>query len=192
MQIRVDAGLELRSVATSDAEPLFARVDTQRAHLVPWLPWVEGTRTSADTRRFIERSIEQETSGSGLAALIVGEGQILGVIGFNTIDAENRSAEMGYWLGKDAEGRGIMTRSAQALLRYGFDTLGLHRVCIRAAVENARSRAIPERLGFVEEGILRDAERHGDRFLDLVCYSRLRHEAEPARAGAAPEERSSP
>ena len=191
MRIRVDGEIELRSVTRSDAEPLFARVDRQRAHLARWLPWVESTRSPDDTRQFIERSLAQETSGTGLAALITRDGEILGVIGFNGIDAANRSAEVGYWLGKDAEGQGIMTRSVAALARYGFDALGLHRICIRAAVDNRRSRAVPERLGFVEEGILREAERHGDRFRDLVCYSRLRHETGPTHPSQTPHARRS-
>src|SRR5207237_767367 len=72
-----------------------------------------------------------------------------------------------------AQGRGTMTLAVARLVDYAFDVWQLHRVEIRAAVDNARSRAIPERLGFVQEGVMRDGERFGERYLDLVVYSML-------------------
>jgi ribosomal-protein-serine acetyltransferase len=66
-----------------------------------------------------------------------------------------------------------MTAAVRALIGHAFGVWGLHRIEIAAAVENARSRAIPERLGFREEGVRRDGERHGERYLDLVVYSLL-------------------
>jgi ribosomal-protein-serine acetyltransferase len=66
-----------------------------------------------------------------------------------------------------------MTRAVKALIDHAFGELGLHRVEIRAAAENRRSRAIPERLGFEQEGILREAERVGERYQDLVVYGLL-------------------
>ena len=66
-----------------------------------------------------------------------------------------------------------MTAAVRAYVDHAFATWKLNRVMIQAAVENARSRAIPERLGFREEGILREVERIGDRMLDDVVYSML-------------------
>jgi ribosomal-protein-serine acetyltransferase len=80
---------------------------------------------------------------------------------------------IGYWLGKTHQGRGTMTRTVGVLLDHAFGTWKLNRVEIRAAPENARSRAIPERLGFRQEGTLREAQRIGDRYLDDVVYAML-------------------
>jgi len=66
-----------------------------------------------------------------------------------------------------------MTEAVRALVEYAFDAWKLNRVEIRAAVGNAKSRAIPERLGFMEEGLLREAERIGVRYEDLVVYAML-------------------
>ena len=66
-----------------------------------------------------------------------------------------------------------MTRSCRALIDHAFSTLGLHRVVIRCAVENHRSRAIPERLGFTLEGIERESQWLYDHFVDLAIYALL-------------------
>lgn len=66
-----------------------------------------------------------------------------------------------------------MTEAARALVDHALFVWRLNRVEIRAAVGNERSRAIPERLGFRNEGTLRRVERVGDRYLDCVVYSVL-------------------
>ena len=69
-----------------------------------------------------------------------------------------------------------MTRAVAALIEHAVSACDLNRIEIRAAVGNARSRAIPQRLGFQEEGTLREAERVGGAYLDIVVYSLLRSE----------------
>ena len=66
-----------------------------------------------------------------------------------------------------------MTRACRALVAHAFDTLRLQRVEIRVATGNRRSRAIPERLGFREEGILRQVEWLYNHYVDHVVYGRL-------------------
>ena len=102
-------------------------------------------------------------------ALLQGE-QIVGVAGFHAIDWARKSTSIGYWLAADRQGSGTMTVAVCALLDHAFDRWELKRVEIRAGVLNARSRAIPERLGFREEGVLRSAERIGTRVIDHVVY----------------------
>jgi ribosomal-protein-serine acetyltransferase len=80
---------------------------------------------------------------------------------------------IGYWLAEDQQGNGVMTRACRALVSYGFDTLQLHRVEIRCATGNERSCAIPKRLGFEHEGILREAEWLYDHYVDLHLFSIL-------------------
>ena len=66
-----------------------------------------------------------------------------------------------------------MTRAVSVLTDHAFDELELNRVEIQVAEDNGRSRAIPERLGFRQEGVLRDYERVGERYLDIAVYARL-------------------
>jgi ribosomal-protein-serine acetyltransferase len=166
-------GAQLRLFEESDAGALFALVDANRGHLEPWLPWVPATRGPEDTLEFIRLTRRQVADNDGLQAAIVRDGAIAGVIGFHRIDWPNRATSIGYWLAAAEQGRGTMTEAVRALVDHAFGAWGLHRVEIAAAVDNARSRAIPERLGFREEGVRREAERHGERYLDVVVYAML-------------------
>jgi ribosomal-protein-serine acetyltransferase len=73
-----------------------------------------------------------------------------------------------------------MSASCRAVIAHGFGALGLHRVSIRCAVENRRSRAIPERLGFTFEGVARGSEWLYDHFVDHAIYGLLRTDPQPA------------
>jgi ribosomal-protein-serine acetyltransferase len=173
-RIPVDEGLELRLVAEGDEEEIFRATEANRAYLREWLPWVDATRSVEDTRAFVARSMDQVRVSDGFQCRILHEGQFAGMVGYLYHDWKNLRTEIGYWLREDLQGRGLMTRSAKALVDFAFINLGLHRVEIRAATDNRRSRAVPERLGFVQEGVLRDAAWLNDRFIDLVVYAKLR------------------
>ena len=167
-------GAHLRLLEESDADELFALTDANRAHLEPWMPWVAFTRSPDDTLQFIRATRRQVGEDDGMQLAIVGaDGAIAGVVGLHRIDWPNRATSIGYWLAADRQGGGLVTEAVRALVEYAFEDRGLHRIEIAAAVGNARSRAVPERLGFREEGVQRAAERHGERYLDLVVYALL-------------------
>ena len=180
MRIDLPGGAELRPFEDSDASELFALTDRNRAHLGPWLPWVPFTTSAADSLDFIRATRRQFEHDEGMQlALVDADGAIAGVAGFHRFDWANRATSIGYWLAADRQGRGLMTAAVRALVAHAFDERGLHRIEIAAAVGNARSRAIPERLGFRAEGVRREAERHGDRYLDLVVYALLATDPRP-------------
>jgi ribosomal-protein-serine acetyltransferase len=156
----------------SDAAELYALIDSSRAYLSEWMPWAAG-QTLDGTLQFIRLTRRQLADNNGFQAAIVCGGEIVGVVGFHAVDWANRATSIGYWLGERHQGRGTMTRAVRALVDHAFSVWGLNRVEIRAAPDNVRSRAIPERLGFVEEGTLSGAERIGDTYLDNVVYAML-------------------
>jgi RimJ/RimL family protein N-acetyltransferase len=91
-----------------------------------------------------------------------------------TIDRAADTGELGFWLDEGAVGRGLVTRGCQALIRLGFEDAGLHRVQLRAGVENLRSRAVAKRLKMREEGVLRGAGKvGGGQYVDLAMYGLL-------------------
>jgi ribosomal-protein-serine acetyltransferase len=176
LKIVVDTEVALKVLEEQDADKLFAYIDSHRLYLRQWLPWVDNERSSADTRLFIQLVQQQFQSHEGFQTGIWYKNDLVGVIGYHRFDWVNRSTSIGYWLTESHQGRGIMTRSCKALVDHAFQELNLHRVEIRCAVENKRSRAIPERLGFTTEGVAREAEWLYDHYVDLVIYSMLTRE----------------
>jgi ribosomal-protein-serine acetyltransferase len=172
---RVNELHELRLLKISDDEELFALTNANRDRLRQWLPWVDSIHQINDTRSFIRSTIWQVDDNRGFVAAICYDGNVVGTIGFNWIDWQNRIGYIGYWLAATHQGKGIMTRSCQTLIDYAFDTLKLNRLVIACATENSRSRAVPERLGFTHEGRARDAEWLYDRFVDHEIYALLQN-----------------
>jgi ribosomal-protein-serine acetyltransferase len=129
-----------------------------------------------DTSAFIQVTRGQLAENRGFQTVIRFRGALVGAVGHHGINWGNRSTSIGYWLSRGAEGRGIMTQACRAYVGHAFDVLNLHRVEIRCAVENTKSRAIPERLGFRHEGTVRQAEWLYDHFVDHVIYGVLASE----------------
>jgi ribosomal-protein-serine acetyltransferase len=171
-RLPLSEGSYLRLLDESDAEELHALIEANRAYLARWLPWAAG-QAFEDTLVFIRRTREQLAGNNGFQVAVVCDGRIAGVIGYHGIDWNHRLTSVGYWLSEERQGRGTMTEAMRILTDHALSAWELNRVELRAAVENHRSRAILERLGFREEGTLREAERVGDRYLDCVVYSML-------------------
>lgn len=173
VRVPIDDQLYLRILEPDDAVPLFSLIEANRYYLRRWLPWLDTMVKLDDALNFIEYYAQLASSNNGFQAGIWKQEMLIGIICFYRVDWANRSANIGYWLGEQFQGCGIMTRACSALIEYGFRSMHLHRLEIRCAVENRRSRAIPERLGFSYEGRSRDAEWLYDHFVDHAVYSKL-------------------
>ena len=169
--LRVTRGLELRPLKVADAPALFALVDGNRAHLRRWLPWVDQNTDIAHSRAFIRLHQSLERQGQVRTYGLWWRKRLVGVVGLHSLDAENASGAVGYWLAAEAEGRGLMTRAVARLLDHGFRRLKLNRLELRAAVRNRRSRALAARLGFRHEGTARGAQLLRGRPVDLAVYA---------------------
>ncbi|MCH5715002.1 GNAT family N-acetyltransferase [Niabella hibiscisoli] len=156
------------------AAALFAVVDTNRPHLSRFLPWVPYMLSVADMERYLVKCENLNREGLDTSFNIFHQGEIVGRIGLSYINRSNKSANIGYWLAEKAQGKGIIINAAKQLLGLGFEQLDLNRIEIKAATTNERSKAIPEKLGFSFEGILREAEWVNNELLDLRLYALLR------------------
>lgn len=174
--IQVDAEIFLRWPSMADAEELFHIVNSNRAHLEPWLPWVETAQSVENERQWIEMALAAKREGQGWPPLIIYKGAIVGTFGSERIDFSNRKCEIGYWLVESAQGKGIVTRAIRAFLNYAFGPLGLNRVFLMSAPSNKRSLAVAQGLGFTYEGTHRQDIWVSGRFLDHAVYSMLASE----------------
>jgi len=177
-RIPIDEDIELRLLTKAHANMLFALTARNRDYLRQWLPWVDGTQSPTDTMRFIDEGRDQLRRNDGFHAGIWYCRELVGVIGYHYWNWTLRKTEIGYWLAASRQGKGIVTRSCRALVDYAFRNLGLNRIEIRTAVGNARSRAVAERLGFAQEGVLREAEYSSDGPVDQAAYGLLRKDWE--------------
>ncbi|MEH7744028.1 GNAT family protein [Neobacillus drentensis] len=171
--LKVDNEIELQLFQQHHALKLYQMVEENREHLREWLPWVDSMTSPYQFESIIPIWLNQFAENSGFNVGIVYKGELVGSISLQQVDWHNRMTSIGYYLSKKAEGHGIMTRSVQFLLNYAFFQLGLNRVEIRCGIKNKKSRAIPEKLGFIKEGIIREGEQLYGRFHDLFIYSML-------------------
>jgi ribosomal-protein-serine acetyltransferase len=189
----VNETTELRLVERQNSEELFKLFEANRAHLRPWHPWVDMMRSVADVERSIAAWQQQHATNRGFHAGVWHEGRFCGVINHLNVDWTNRWTAFGYWLDAAHQGRGIMTACCRAFVAHSFNTWKLNRVTIECATQNTRSRAIPERLGFRLEGVIRGVEWLQDRYADHAIYGLLRAdylEGLPARNNLAEIQRS--
>ena len=155
------------------AEELFTLTDRNRLFLRQWLPWLDCIRTAEYTRQFLDLQVQRFARGESLHVTIFSGGSIAGVAGFNSLDRTNGIGYIGYWLGEEFTGKGVMTTVVRDLIEVGRRYYSLQKVDIRCATGNSRSRTIPERLGFSHEGTLCRAERVYDKWFDHEVYALL-------------------
>jgi ribosomal-protein-serine acetyltransferase len=178
LSVELGGGAELRSMGPDDTEVLHELVERNRVRLARWFPWVDGA-TLEEQRAWLEAGATAEQpyapAGIWLNDELVGGCDL-------TLERLSDTGELGFWLDEGAVGRGLVTRGCQALLRAGFEDAGLHRVQLRAGVENLRSRAVAKRLKMREEGVLRGAGKvGGGLYVDLVMYGLLVDEWQVSR-----------
>lgn len=172
----IDDDNELELINQDHADELFDLIEDNREYLKEWLPWLDNNRYLQNTIDYIKISQLQHERNETVQFVLLHKGEIVGTIGFHRIDWMNRSTSIGYWIAKRHQGSGLVTKSCSSVLDFSFGTMGLHRIEIRCATENLKSQAIPKRLGFKEEGLIRQAEWLYDHYVDHIVYGMLESE----------------
>ncbi|GET32938.1 50S ribosomal protein L7 serine acetyltransferase [Prolixibacter bellariivorans] len=175
-RISIRPGFYLESLGMEHADIVFEAIDNNREHLSKWLPFVSFTRKPEDTEEFISAVVNKKPHEKEEVFTIWYEEEFAGLIGYVNTDRVNRKTEIGYWLLKSKEGKGIITQSTRQLIKLSFKRLQMNRITIRCAVGNTRSSAVPKRLGFTFEGIERQGEKHDELYFDLEIFSLLKSE----------------
>lgn len=159
------------------SEPYHAMLLANQERLARWEAWAVEPMTLDGTRSYLGNAAREWVEGRQVPTAILartdGGGWELAGAAALRIDSYDRVARLGYWIDAGHEGRGLVTRAGHALIGYAFDTLGLARIELGTVLENARSRAVADRLGFVHEGTLRSATAHPGGRRDAVIYGLL-------------------
>jgi len=177
MILKVDEAIELKQLEQSDSADIFETIDSQRAYLGTWLPFVEWTKEIADTEQFVSSVVKAPEDSFEYVFAIKKQGIFVGLAGFKDTDRLNKKTEIGYWLSERYQKQGIATKSVDRLCRFAFNEQNMNRVQIKCALGNTPSINIPERLGFAFEGVERQGELlAGNVFTDLAIYSKLKRD----------------
>lgn len=147
-----------------------------------WMDWAAEMPSLEDSHAQQRKAREAFLARDDLPMVLFRGERVVGCSGLHRIDWRVPRFEIGYWVRTPDRGRGYATETVQALEALAFERLGARRVEIRVDVRNARSRAIPERLGYALEGILCNDTLHTDgRPRDTAVYARIRRDG-PADA----------
>lgn len=176
MTIDIDNNIKLELIEEKHTAELFNLVSANRNYLREWLPWVDNMQSVEFIEGFINSSMQRNNAKEEYAFVIMADGKMEGRIGIYKIDNQNKIGEIGYWVSEGRQGKGLVSKCCKALIEYGFEKTGLNRIEIKCGTENYKSQAIPERLNFKFEGILRQAELIRENFIDLKLYSMLKKE----------------
>ncbi len=178
--ILIDDDLLLRSYKPEDGPELFRCINESRAHLRPFLNWVDSTTKAEHSLQFIQMAIAQQATGEAMALGIFlrEERRLIGGIGMHRWDHDLKLAQIGYWIDQAYEGRGLMYRSAVRFLDFLFRKVGMNKVEMHIVPHNARSLVLAKRLGAQTEGCIRQSLRVGGKLEDVIVTGILRSEWE--------------
>jgi RimJ/RimL family protein N-acetyltransferase len=158
---------DVPAIVSGCADPEIAR----------WLDQVPQPYTERDAREWVG-STRRGWRESSIASFAIADrrtDEAIGSVSVHWLDHEQAVGEVGYWVRRDARGRGVATRAVRLAARWAIEDCGLERLQLRADSENAASQRVAEKAGFRREGVLRSArysERQGRR-VDFVVYSLL-------------------
>ncbi len=162
------------------AHEIFEIIDSQRDYMAEWLGWVDYTNCAEDAYPHMRDVCNPESP----AWHITHAGKIIGAIDFVRVSERHKTVEIGYWLSKDFNGRGIMTCAVRALEKFAFEQMGMNRVEIRTDVRNMPSQGVPMRCDYVREGVLRASYVLRGNPCDVVVFSKLKSEWEKEQKNA--------
>lgn len=135
---------------------------------------IDPLESEDDALEIISWAQDLAARGAGLRWGVRRDGRLIGTCGFNSLElGRGRRGEIAYDLERAAWGQGVMRQILPQVMAFGYGELGLHRLEAMVTVGNLRSAALLERLGFRQEGLLRDHGFWKGRFWDQMVFGRL-------------------
>lgn len=176
---RTTSELVLRPFKRRDADTLAEAIQVSLSDLMQWLPWAHRKYSRGDAIAFIRESMSAWKEGRAFDFTIRRPDDLSRHVGNISVWPTTRGAtvgEIGYWVRSDETGRGVCTKAAVRVMETAFDELRFHKVVLRIAVGNVASERVAEKLGFTQEGMLREELRVGGVWTDHTLWGILDNE----------------
>ena len=172
-----DGLVDVRPWASGDATALHDAARESIATVGRWLPWLNANYALADSEAWVADSARHWRQGTEFRFGVFEPGpggRCLGAAGLNHLNALHRLGNLGYWVRATCTGRGVASRAARLVARFGLTSAGLGRVEILTACDNLASQRVAEKLGARFEGVLRDRLLHRGERIPARLYALVR------------------
>ncbi|HSW37592.1 MAG TPA: GNAT family protein [Candidatus Saccharimonadales bacterium] len=143
-ELVIDEDISLTQFVNEDAEEIYGLVAGNRSHLAEFENWA-ATYALSECEKDLADYVEAVQAGRAAFYKVLYRGELVGSIYLR--DRQDSAVALGYWLAKNAVGKGIATRAATYLVDYAFDAWGIDTVILCIKPDNARSQAVANRLG---------------------------------------------
>ena len=175
LEINKDIHLEL--IHFSHAKEMLLLVNKNRELFKEWLLWVDFVQTVEDEEKFIKRALERYANGELVNCVVFYKGKLAGSVEIAMKKGYGiTKGELGYWLGAEFHGKGIMQKATAKMLEMGFNEYNLDKIMLKCAVRNERSCNVAQKLGMSHEGRQRDEIVVNDVVMDVDSYAILKRE----------------
>ena len=180
--MRLQTDIMIRPYRLEDIAPSYEAIMESVSEVQPFLPWCHPGYTLHELRTWVETQVAQFQVGKTFEFVIVSdEERFLGGCGLNTIDWDNRRANLGYWIRSSATRRGVATEATRLLAQWGFANTNLNRLELIISMKNLASLRVATKAGAVQEGVLRSRLMlHGETH-DAAVFSFTRRDFEIGR-----------
>ena len=186
-EIKVDEVLSLRLHEPRYAEEVYNVAIANRDHINRWMPFLCDSYDLEASREHARGSLQGFADRTKITLTVLEHGKVVGSTGWTDWQDQAlfddrlvyASADIGYWLAKEATGRGLMSRAVAAMTTLAFEEYGLKRLTIRAEPENEASWRVTERAGYQYEGLHRGVATFDGRSVNHKLYAMLAEEWSP-------------
>ena len=168
--------LRMRMIEKRHSKEFYDLISENKDHFSRWLTWTKNVEEISDAAEFIQRYLDKFADSSGILVGLWHKDKLIGTILIREIDHTVRSAEIGFFIDEGYQGRGWVTLMCKAMIAYIFEDLDMNKVTVQCASGNDRSMAVPRRLNFKQEGIIRQSYDLYGNYVDMHIFGLLKKE----------------
>lgn len=168
----------IRPIRKEDAENYFLFIEVNRNRIANYFPkTIAATPDLASTKLVVANNVALWEKRELLSFIICDNvtHKIIGTVLLKDFNPRVQKCEIGFFVDKSYEGKGIITKAVSLVIKHGFEHFQLNKIFMRIAENNISSRRVAEKNGFLAEGLLRqDFKTSAGQLIDVVYYGLLR------------------